>query len=704
MLSPVLPCWDSEYLYQHSLQMNSLLFSLSKELNVTFADFSSKLEEEFNFAIDGLHFTRNGYFLFANYLEEVIEGKRQGICRPSYPPSMIPPLRRTFSSKELKKRAICKKRITVVHEEQEPPCCRFTHQNTENLINYEWQTVPTNSFSRTNCASLHSTSTVQAPYIPIMGMARIHTARNFITGLPKQPTPYVMAKKASKAKQRRLRRTRRQRARKMNKRQLERKMKKSGLQIDKEIFQEHCKTYHKSLESAKREHYQSKIADCSQKQLFRIADKLTSAKPMKTLPAHESLESLSEDFHTFFDSKIEKIHEKLSKTDVSPVSVDVAESCASRFDSFDEVDEECVRMIITESAKTSCGLDPIPTSILAKPEILDAMLPVITRIVNMSLRQAIAPSMLKRALVTPLIKKVNLDPDTFKNYRPISNFPFLFKVIERVASSQIQRYVSENSLGGDRQSAYRKQHSTETALLRLSNDILRAVDNHQNVIVVLLDLTAAFDTLDHQILLQRLYNRFGITGTALQWMESYFHERQQCVCIDGICSDWKFVSRGAPQGSVFGPMAFSYYSVPVENVIKAHNLECMVYADDSQIYCCFDNQDMDISVSRVEKCVADVRSWMIRNHLMLNDSKTELLHLTSRFSSTPEAPALRVGDAVVTPSASARNLGAVLDKNVTMNQHVNSICRSASFALYNIGKLRPYLDKASKLKHLFMLS
>ena len=112
--------------------------------------------------------------------------------------------------------------------------------------------------------------------------------------------------------------------------------------------------------------------------------------------------------------------------------------------------------------------------------------------------------------------KVNLDPDTLKKYRPISNLPFLFKIIERVASSQIQRYVSETSLGGDRQSAYRKQHSTEAALLRLSNDILRAVDNHQNVIVVLLDLTAAFDTLDHQIFLQRLYNRFGITGTALQ--------------------------------------------------------------------------------------------------------------------------------------------------------------------------------------------
>ncbi|XP_072052025.1 uncharacterized protein [Amphiura filiformis] len=335
---------------------------------------------------------------------------------------------------------------------------------------------------------------------------------------------------------------------KRKKRRLERKMKKSGLQVDKEIFQEHCGNYHKSLESAKKDHYKSNIKDCSQKQLFRFADKLTSAKPVKTLPAHCSLESLAEDFHGFFDGKIEKIHDKLSSTDVPTVSVNVVESCASSFSSFEEVDEEFVRKIISDSAKTSCGLDPMPTSILAKPEILDTTLPVITRIVNMSLLQGIVPSSLKRALVTPLIKKANSDPDVLQNYRPISNLPFLFKVIERVASNQIQKYVSENKLEGDRQSAYRKQHSTETALVRLSNDILRAVDIHQNVIVVLLNLTAAFDTLDHQTLLQRLRNRFGITGTAFRWMESYFQERQQCVTINSVCSEWKYVRQGPHRG------------------------------------------------------------------------------------------------------------------------------------------------------------
>jgi len=189
-------------------------------------------------------------------------------------------------------------------------------------------------------------------------------------------------------------------------------------------------------------------------------------------------------------------------------------------------------------------------------------------------------------------------------------------------------------------------------------------------------------------------------------MESYFKERQQCVQVDGVRSDWKHVDQGAPQGSVFGPMAFSYYSVMIEDIIKAHGLECMVYADDSQIYCCFDNKDIAISMSRIESCTRDIRSCMIKNNLMINDSKTEVLHLTSRFVTSSVIPPLHVGEAVVTPSSSARNLGVVIDHHVTMNQHVNSICRSASFALYNIGKLRPYLDEASTktLVHALVIS
>ena len=371
-----------------------------------------------------------------------------------------------------------------------------------------------------------------------------------------------------------------------------------------------------------------------------MAGKPTSVKATKSLPSHDSLQSLTEDFHQFFDSKIEKIRDELANCTPPPMSVDIKDSCESSFSNFDPVDCEDVRKIIMDSAKTSCPLDPIPTWILAKPEILDVLLPVITRIVNLSFSEGVIPMNLKRALVTPLIKKANADPDIFKNYRPISNLPFLFKTIERIASKQIQNYVDTNNLNANHQSAYRKYHSTETALVRVTNDILRAVDNHHHVILVLLDLSAAFDTLDHSILLQRFQERFGITGNALRWMTSYFHGRQQCVVINGARSDWKPVLWGAPQGSVFGPMAFSFYSAPIEDIIMSHGFECMIYADDTQIYFSFKDLEMDTAVSRIEKCVSDIRSWMITNHLMLNDSKTELLHLTSRFTPASQLSAL----------------------------------------------------------------
>ena len=262
-------------------------------------------------------------------------------------------------------------------------------------------------------------------------------------------------------------------------------------------------------------------------------------------------------------------------------------------------------------------------------------------------------------------------------------------------NKQIQNYVDTNNLNAYPQSAYRKYYSTETAVVRVTNDILRAVDNHHHVILVLLDLSAAFDTLDHAILLQRFQERFGITGNALRWMTSYFHERQQCVVINGTRFDWKQVLWGAPQGSVFGPMAFSFYSAPVEDIIMSHGLECMIYADDTQIYFSFNDLEMDTAVSRIEKCVSDIRSWMITNQLMLNDSKTEILHLTLRFTPAPQLSSLRVGGAEVAPSTSARDLGVVIDEHATMSQHVSSVCSSASFALYNIDKLRTYLNQAS---------
>ena len=161
------------------------------------------------------------------------------------------------------------------------------------------------------------------------------------------------------------------------------------------------------------------------------------------------------------------------------------------------------------------------------------MLLVITDIVNRSLDEALIPNSLKTALIIPLLKKTNLDTEDFKNFRPVSNLPFVSKLIEKSVAAQLVQYIDDNNLDEKSQSAYKKLHSTETALLRVHDDILRTVDRGCTVVLLLLDLSAAFDTVDHGLLLHRLNTQFGIKGKVLAWFKSYLTDRSQFVSING---------------------------------------------------------------------------------------------------------------------------------------------------------------------------
>jgi hypothetical protein len=168
----------------------------------------------------------------------------------------------------------------------------------------------------------------------------------------------------------------------------------------------------------------------------------------------------------------------------------------------------------------------------------------------------------------------------YQNYRPISNF----KTIEKAAAVQVKEHLDTHGLHAPKQSAYRKFYSTETALVRIQNDLLRAVDHHQKAILVLLDFSAAFDTIDHQTVLKRILKRYGIDGTALNWFESYLTGRVQSVDIGSILSDPCALMEGVPQGSVFGPTIFTMYTAPIGDIISAHGIQYMTYADDTHIY------------------------------------------------------------------------------------------------------------------------
>ena len=180
------------------------------------------------------------------------------------------------------------------------------------------------------------------------------------------------------------------------------------------------------------------------------------------------------------------------------------------------------------------------------------------------------------------------------NYRPVSNLTFLSKIIEKTVASRLNTHVMNTGCFPKFQSAYRQCHSTETALLRVHNDIVRLVGQGETVALVLLDLSAAFDTIDKTILIERLSSDFGIRGNALAWFRSYHNDRSMSVKINEVESSHRGVDFGVPQGSILGPILYQLYTAPLESIIKKYGLSFHIYADDTQIYISISNESNSI--------------------------------------------------------------------------------------------------------------
>lgn len=283
------------------------------------------------------------------------------------------------------------------------------------------------------------------------------------------------------------------------------------------------------------------------------------------------------------------------------------------------------------------------------------------------------------------------------NFRPVSNLSFISKLLEKVVDLRLEQHLQSNALHEHLQSAYRKSHSTETALIKIKNDITESMDKGLVSVLVMLDSSAAFDTIDHKIVLSRLKNQFGIRDTALKWFESYLSYRFQKVSINGEISDPALLEFGVPQGSVLGPKLYTMYTKPMGAIIKSHNLDYHFYADDTQIYVSFNPLNVSATrsvIENIECCISDINLWMTSNKLKLNGDKTDVMLFTSSHSLRKFRNVSLVADEVLINSVSeVKTLGVYLDSSLNMDTHVNHICKQAYFQLRNIGQIRRYLAK-----------
>jgi len=325
-------------------------------------------------------------------------------------------------------------------------------------------------------------------------------------------------------------------------------------------------------------------------------------------------------------------------------------------------------MIANCPTKTS-PLDFIPVTLIK--QCSDIFAPLICRLANLSFEEGVFLDIFKMGQIRPLLKKPNADINDPANYRPITNLNTFGKILERLAQNQLRQHISKSPNLGILQSAYRAAHSTETAMTRVLNDLLIAADNGKPSILLSLDISAAFDTLNHDILLRRAGEMFGLDGHIQDWLRSYLSGRSSYVSVGGCKSQTVKHSTGVPQGSVLGPLLFSIFTTPVGQLISSFNVSYHQYADDTQLYTSIDVTSSDDTV-RLSSCADAITRWHLENGLLLNPSKTEAIVTGTRpqAAKMKSSARIHVADTLVPFSATVRVLGVTIDQHLSFNNHV----------------------------------
>uniref|UniRef100_A0A670ISF5 Reverse transcriptase domain-containing protein n=1 Tax=Podarcis muralis TaxID=64176 RepID=A0A670ISF5_PODMU len=493
------------------------------------------------------------------------------------------------------------------------------------------------------------------------------------------------------------------RAMKQSLRRLERWWQKTHSESDRTRARAQRRAYQVAMATAKRAFFAASIASAenSSRKLFQVVRNL-SEPPAPPGPGRDPKISCNA-FAKFFADKVAQIQKEVDSTVGAGPGQESARVLSSpvTWDQFQSVTSEDVDRLLGQVKPTTCLLDPCPSWLIKASR--EGLGDGLCRVVNASLCEGAFPDPLREAVIKLLLKKTSLDPAKLANYRPVSNLPFLGKVIERMVAKQLQAHLEDADHLDPFQSGFRPHHGTETALVVLVDDLRRARDKGESCFLVLLDLSAAFDTIDHNILLDRLEG-LGAGGTVIRWFRSFLLGRVQKVVVADECSDPWALTCGVPQGSVLSPMLFNIYMKPLGEIIRGFGLGVHQYADDTQLYLSFKSEPVK-AVKVLCECLEAVGGWMAANRLRLNPDKTEVLFWGDRGWAG-------VGDSLVLNGVTVplkdqvHSLGVILDSQLSMEAQVNSVSRVAVYQLHLVRRLRPYLpaDCLARVVHALVIS
>lgn len=483
-------------------------------------------------------------------------------------------------------------------------------------------------------------------------------------------------------------------------RRLERSWKDSRVQGDKLAYIAQQKKCAK-LVTTKREQYLSDIigkCENDQRALRNIVNTvLDKRKTTVKLPQCNDHKTLANKFNNFYSNKVQQIRDNIESSNLEKDFRQNFSGLTMQSLMPTTVDE--LRGILKDMGIKTSSQDPLPGSLCK--DIIEDLLPYFCDLVNKSMSTGSMEG-IKDCVIIPLLKKSGLDPETLKNYRPVTNEVFISKLSEKVVSIRLFEHMSLNKLHSKFQHGYKVFHGCETLLLKLVNDVLIGFDSNSGTILLLIDLSAAFDTVDIAKLLDILEKDIGITGFALKWFKSFLTGRTQRVKIENSLSDVLPVLYGVPQGSVLGPILFNIYTSSLSHVINNFGFTTSGYADDNNAYQSFPLVfQCNVVMNELPNLLTQIKEWMNLFFLKMNPDKTEIIMLVpQQLKNAHTINGCIFSDGSCIRFANfVKNLGYILDKYLHMDIHVNSIVSLCYKYLSDIGKIRKLLSK----KHTEML-
>ena len=353
------------------------------------------------------------------------------------------------------------------------------------------------------------------------------------------------------------------------------------------------------------------------------------------------------------------------------------------------VGNKVYRVVRDINVSKSSGLDNISSFIIK--EVFGMMIPEVTYMFNLSVKQSIFPKAWKSALVVPIPKTGDLT--NVKNYRPISLLPLLGKILEKLVHKQLSNHLESESLLISEQHGFRKKHSTLHSVAQLTNYANIKMDSKLCTLATYIDFRKAFDCVQHPVLIQKL-SSLGFDHTTITWIRSYLSDRQQRVLANGTYSSFLPVTQGVPQGSVLGPLFYIVYANNLSNIVK--NCEIALYADDTVLFTA--NRLFDTSVRKMQEDLDSLSGWCRQNGIKANTDKSKVMVFGSPSSTAKIPPfTLKIEDTPLLTVTSYKYLGMTLDSQLNFNLHVNKIIANVSGKLKQFQRMRCFLSVGAAL-------